>query len=300
VRALVLLALVVTSPALAAPLVTSDSDCPSAPEVAAQLANLWQGERVTSVAAHIRLKDTQLLIDLVSENEPVVTRSLPTDSDCRSRAQDAALVIAAWLDTVSSDPVGLPLPVPAASAPAPAPVRRMPLPPPPRFLLGVGAFASVDSQGAGGMLATEAVWLRLAGRLGVRAGISIPLPRTMTVGPGTSRWWRPVLDVGLALPISQGTWNFAASAGPALGLLVVAGQGFDKNHSEVVPSWGALAGLRLSYRRASGGAAWAELRGLLWPGAQSIRNDVVGSAPRESTLPRFEGHLGLGFSFAVL
>ncbi len=90
-----------------------------------------------------------------------------------------------------------------------------------------------------------------------------------------------------------------ASAGPALGLLLVAGQGFDHNQSDVALSWGALAGLRLSYARASGSTVWAELRSLLWPAGQGIRNNVVGMDPHDSALPRVEGHLGLGFSFAV-
>lgn len=293
-----MLALAVASPALAAPVVTSDSPCPSAAEVTAQVANLWQGENVTSVAAHIRLEGVRLLIDLASENEPVVTRSLPVESDCRSRAQAAALVIAAWLDTVATDPVGLPPAVPPALARVSPPVTPMAAHTP-RFLLGLGGYALVDAQGTTALFSADAAWLRLAGRMGLRAGFAFPLPRTLTVGQGQSRWWRPVLDVGVILPLHEGTWGVQASAGPALGLLVVAGKGFDRNRTDVVLSWGALAGLRLAYTRASGSTAWLELRGLLWPGAQGIRNEVLGTSPRDSALPRWEGHLGLGFSFAA-
>jgi hypothetical protein len=299
--ALALLVLAVASPALAAPVVTSDSECPSAAEVTAQVANLWLGEPATSVAAHIRLNGEQMLIDLASDNEPVVTRGLPLESDCRSRAQAAALVITAWLDTVSADPVGLPPMVPPGPVRASSP-RAAQTPPRsvPRMLLGAGGYASMDDQGAAALLSGEAVWPRLAGWLGFRAGLSFPLPRTMAVGQGRSRWWRPVLDLGVILPLHEGTWNLTASAGPALGLLVVAGKDFDRNQSDVVLSWGALVGIRLGYARARGSSVWAELRGLLWPGVQSIRNDVMGTAPRESALPRVEGHLGLGFSFTAL
>jgi hypothetical protein len=298
--ALALLVLAVASPARATPVVTSDSACPSAAEVSAQVANLWLGERATSVAAHIRLDGARLLIDLVSDNEPVVTRGLPLESDCRSRAQAAALVITAWLDMVSADPVGLPPmappdPVQAASATvAPTPPRFAP-----RMLLGTGGYASMDEQGVTALLSGEAVWPRMAGWLGLRAGLSFPLPRTMAVGQGRSRWWRPVLDLGVILPLHEGTWNLTTSAGPALGLLVVSGKDFDRNHNDVVLSWGALLGLRLGYARASGSTVWVELRGLLWPWAQSIRNEVTGTTPRESALPRVEGHLGLGWSFAA-
>jgi hypothetical protein len=294
-----LLALAVASPALAAPVVTSDSNCPSAAEVSAQVANLWQAERATAVAAHIRLDGARMLIDLASENEPVITRGLPLESDCRARAQAAALVIAAWLDMVNADPVGLPPVVPPASAR----VSTSATPTPPRsaarFLLGLGGYASLDAQGAGALFSGDAAWLHLAGRLGLRAGLSFPLPRTMTVGQGQSRWWRPMLDLGLVLPLHEGAWNLQANAGPALGLLLVSGKGFDRNRTDVVLSWGALAGLRLGYTRTSGSTAWLELRGLLWPGAQSIRNEVLGTTPRDSALPRAEGHLGLGFSFAA-
>jgi hypothetical protein len=182
---------------------------------------------------------------------------------------------------------------PSASV-APTPPRFVP-----RMLLGAGGYATMDEHGAAALLSGEAVWPRLAGWLGFRAGLSFPLPRAMAVGQGRSRWWRPVLDLGVILPLHEGTWNLTTSAGPALGLLVVSGQDFDRNQSDVVLSWGALLGMRLGYARPSGGTVWAELRGLLWPGAQSIRNDVSGTTPRDSALPRLEGHLGLGFSFTA-
>lgn len=297
--ALALLMLGAGRPAFAAPALTSDSECPSAAEVTAHIANLWRGERALSGAAHIRQDGARLHIDLAGEDEPVVTRSLPVDADCRSRAQAAALVIAAWLDTANADLIGLAAPLPPTPTPASDPLRPTSPPSAPQLMLGLGGFASVDSGGAGALLAPEAAWLRLLGQMGLRAGLSFPLPRTMTVGYGSSRWWRPGLDVGMVLSLNQGPWNLWASAGPVLGLLVVTGKGFDENHTDVVLSWGALAGLRLSRTRPGGGAVWAELRGLLWPWAQSIRNEVMGSPWRESALPRLEGHLGLGFSYAV-
>ncbi len=291
-------------PVLAAPLVTSDSDCPSAGEVAAHLAGLWSGASPASVAAHVRVEVGQMTVELVSEGEPAASRSLPTEPDCESRAQAAALVIAAWLDTVTADPLGLAVPV--AIPPAvptvpqvPAPVVEMSLAPLPRLLLDLGAFASGDARGAGAGLSGEAAWLRLAGRFGLSAGLWFPLPREMSVGQGTARWWRPVLALALRVPLTQGSWILDGGVGPAFGLLVVAGSGFDQNHTDVASSWGATAGLRLAHRSRSKWAYWAELRGLLWPAAQNIRNDVSGSAPRLAALPRIEAQLGLGFSFAI-
>ena len=289
-------------PALAAPLVTSDSDCPSAGEVAARLEGLWSGASPASVAAHVRVGAGQMTVELVSESEPAVSRSLPTEPDCESRAQAAALVIAAWLDTVTADPLGLAVPVAIPAVPTspqvPAPVAET-SPAPPRLLLDLGAFASGDARGAGAGVAGEAEWLRLAGRFGLLAGLSVPLPRELGVGQGTARWWRPVLALALRVPLTQGSWILDGGVGPAFGLLVVAGSGFDQNHTDVAASWGATAGLRLAHRRRSKWAYWAELRGLLWPAAQNIRNDVSGSAPRLAALPRIEAQLGLGFSLAV-
>jgi hypothetical protein len=292
-------------PARGAPRVTSDSDCPSAGEVTARLAGLWSEDNPTSVAAHIRVEVGQMTVELVSESEPAASRILPADPDCESRAQAAALVIAAWLDTMTADPLGLAVPVamPPAVPTSPqvrAPVSEKPLPEQARLSLGVGAFASGDARGAGAVLSGEAEWLRLAGRFGLLAGVWLPLAREVSVGQGTARWWRPVLALALRAPLAQGTWILDGGVGPALGLLVVAGNGFDQNHTDVAMSWGASAGLRLAHRSRSRWAYWAELRTLLWPAAQNIRNDVAGSsAPHLAALPRIEAQLGLGFSFAV-
>ena len=291
-------------PAAAAPVVTSDSDCPSVAEVNARLADLWSSDNPAPVAARIRVAGAQLVVELASENEPATTRILPADPECPTRAQAAALVIAAWLDTRTLDPLGLPVEVasPTARLAEPqiaAPAGETLVASPRRFLLGAGAFASLDAQGAGAILAGEAAWLRLVGRFGLQAGLSLPLPREMALGPGKSRWWRPVLTLGLQVPLREGPWVVAMNAGPAMGLLLVAGAGFDQDHTDVTLSWGASAGLQLARRRGRAGAYWAELRGLLWPGAQNIRDDVVGATPRLAALPRVEGHLGLGFSFAL-
>jgi hypothetical protein len=288
----------------AAPLITSDSDCPSAGDVRARLAGLWSWDNLASIAAHIRVEVGQMTVELVSESEPAASRVLPVEPDCESRAQAAALVIAAWLDTMTADSLGLAVPVavPPAGPTGPwvrVPVSERPLPAQARLWLGVGALASGDARGAGAVLSGEAAWLRLAGRFGLLAELSFPLPREMSVGQGTARWWRPVLALALRAPLTQGTWIFDGGVGPACGLLVVAGSGFDQNHTDVAVSWGATAGLRLAHRSRSRWAYWAELRMLLWPAAQNIRNDVTGSASRLAALPRIEAQLGLGLSFGV-
>ena len=241
-----------------------------------------------------------MTVELASESEPAATRILPAEPDCESRAQAAALVITAWLDSMPADPLGRVESVAALSvepASLRAPVTKTSLPAQPRFSLGVAALASLDARGAGAVLSGEAAWTRLAGRFGLAAGLSAPLPREMGVGSGTARWWRPVLALALRVPLTQGAWILDGGIGPILGLLVVAGSGFHPDNTDVAVSWGATAGLRLARRSRSKWAYWAELRTLLWPAAQNIRSEVPGSAPRLAALPRIEAQLGLGFSY---
>jgi hypothetical protein len=314
-------------PASAAPSVSSDSECPSAADVVARLAGLWNADNPASVAAHIHVGVGQMTVELVSESEPAATRALPAEPDCESRAQAAALVIAAWLDAMPADSLVLPAPAPpfgdfttdsppglpprASPAPVPAPVlapaarlgisvTETPLPPPSRFSLGLGAFASLDAQGAGAALFGEAAWARVVSWFGLAATLSVPLPRELGLGSGTALWWRPVVALTLRAPLTQGAWILDGGVGPVFGLLVVAGSGFSPNHTDVAASWGATASVRLAYRRGHSGAYWAELRTWVWPATQSIRNDVVGATPRLAALPRIEGQFGLGFSFGAL
>jgi hypothetical protein len=303
VAALVALCLA-AMPASAAPLVTSDSDCPSAAEVATRLAGLWSGDNPVSATAHIRVQAGQMAVDLASESEPATSRILPAEPDCESRAQAAALVVAAWLDSMPADPLGRVASVAVLSvdpASLRTPIAEKPLPAQSRSSLGVGALAALDARGTGAVLSGEAAWTRLAGRFGLAAGLSLPLPREMDVGSGTARWWRPVLALALRAPLTEGAWILDGGIGLAFGLLVVAGSGFYYDHTDVAASWGATAGLRLAHRSRSKWVYWAELRTLLWPAAQNIRSDAAdGKTLNLAALPRIEGQLGLGFSFGLL
>ena len=294
--ALSALCLAVT-PAWAAPLVTSDS----AAEVTNRLAGLWSGDNPVTATAHVRVEAGRMAVDLASENEPATSRLLPAEPDCESRAQAAALVIAAWLDSMPADPLGRVESIAVLSvdpASLRAPIAEKLLAVQPRLSLGVAALASLDARGAGAVLSGETAWRRLVGRFGLWAALAVPLPREMGVGQGTARWWRPVLALAVRAPLTQGTWILDAGIGPAFGLLVVAGSGFHPNNTDVAVSWGATAGVRLAHRSRSKWAYWADLRTLLWPAAQNIRSNVEGSnTPRLAALPRIEAQLGLGFSF---
>jgi hypothetical protein len=295
---------VAARPAAATPVVTSDSDCPSAAEVVARLAGMLSGDNpVVSGAAQVRVQGGQIVVELAGESEPAASRILPAEPDCGSRAQAAALVIAAWLDSLPADPLAAAESVGALAidpGSLRAPVTAHASPVQPHLLLGVGASASLDAQSAGAALSGEAAWLRLAGRFGLAAALAAPLPRQMSVGQGKGRWWRPTLALVLRAPLTQGAWMLDGGVGPVFGLLLVTGSGFDQNHTDLAVSWGATAGLRLVHRHGSKWAYWAELYTLLWPAAQNIRNDVRGSDPKLAALPRIEVHLGVGFSFGIL
>jgi hypothetical protein len=291
------------TPAWAVPVITSDSNCPAAVETAARLAGLLSGNSpVVSGAAHIRVQGGQMLVELAGEGEPAVIRILPAETDCHLRAQAAALVIAAWLDNLPADPLVQADSVPALAIEPASLAQRSPVteaPAPSRFSLGAAAFASIDAQGPGAVLSVEAAWRRLAGRFGLATGLSLPLPRETSVGQGKARWWRPVLALDLRAPLTQGAWILDAGVGPVFGLLVVSGNGFDQNRTDSTVSWGATAGLRLARRSSSKWAYWAELRALLWPAAQHIRNEVQGADPNLAALPRIEAQLGLGCSLGL-
>ena len=289
-------------PATAAPLVTSDSDCPSAADVVTRLTGLWTADNPASAAAHIHVGVGQMTVELVSENDPATTRVLPAEPACESRAQAAALIIAAWLDSMPADPLGQVESVAALSvepAGPKTPAGETPLPQS-QFSLGLGAFASLDTRGAGAALFGEAAWARVVSRFGLAATLSAPLPRELGLGPGTALWWRPAVALTLCAPLTQGALILDGGVGPVFGLLLVAGRGFNSNHTDVAVSWGATAAVRLAHRRGHAGAYWAELRTLVWPATQNIRNDVAGATPRLAALPRIEGQLGLGFSFGAL
>lgn len=284
----------------AAPSVTSDSECPSASAVSAGLVGLLPSGDPVFAVANIRTLGDRQVVELSSEGEPVGRRELPPQADCQTRALDAALIIAAWLDAMparSFEPPDV-----TASAPPPHD-KTSAVPPtdeePHRVWVGLGLLGMLDAVGANMGMTAEVAIERVVGSLGLAAATSAALARDVTVGQGTARWWRPALQAALRLPLLDDDWNLEASLGPILGLIVLQGRGYDQNRKDVVSSWGAGAGLR-SARTWGRAQLWFELSGRFWPERQRIRNEVQDTkTTRTEELPRWEGYFGLGFSLAA-
>jgi hypothetical protein len=200
---------------------------------------LWTADNPASVAARIHVGVGQMTVELVSESEPSATRVFPAEPACESRAQAAALIIAAWLDSMPGDPLGQVESVAALSvepASPKKPASETPLPPQSRFSLGLSAFAYLDTRGAGAALSGEAAWARVVSRFGLASTLSAPLPRELGLGPGTALWWRPAVALTLRAPLTQGAWILDGGVGPVFGLLLVVGRGFNSNHTDVAVS----------------------------------------------------------------
>jgi hypothetical protein len=290
-------------PALARanPTVTSDSECPSADAVTAALAGLLPPGGPVSAQARIRTLDDHQEVAFSSEGEPAHSRELPQDPDCGARAQAAALIIAAWMDAMPVGALSLPevavaTAQPADSLPAEDPStaseRRQVWP-------GLGVLGMIDTVGANLGLTGEVGVEHVVGGLGLAAALSAALARDVSVGQGSARWWRPAMELQVRLPVLPEDWNVEASLGPAVGLIILQGRGYDRNSKDVASCWGAGAGLRSS-RTWGRTRLWIEARARLWPETQKIRNEVKDAPlPRTQELPHWEGYLSLGFSLAV-
>ncbi len=272
-------------PARAAPSVVSDTDCPSAAAVQFELADLAPGP-----TAEVRIRSTGhgLTVELASEGEPLRSRDLHAEGDCAVRARAAALVAASWLDALPAQPPNAPEPSPT---PRPAPTSH-------RLWLGLGAFGLVDDVGANAGALGD---VQLGAPSGVNLGLTLALPlaRDTPVGQGTAHVWRPSAELTLRWPLGQGAWSWEPGWGAVVGYLRVQGRGYDHNKTDTMACWGARAQLR-AQRTWDDHRVWIELAARWWPFKQDVRNDESNSSASVArTLPRWDGQLAVGFSFAA-
>jgi hypothetical protein len=282
------------SPAFAVPVV-SDTDCPSAPAVQSELSELIPA--VGSPAAEVRVRSTNraLLVELASEGEPLRSRELQKEGDCAARARASALIAAAWLDALPAQPIDAPEP-PRVPAPPPAAVPAAKPVAVARSWLCLGVFGLADGWGTNAGVLGD---VQFDGFGPVAAGLSlaVPLARRVDVGQGTATWWRPSAEITLRVPLGQGAWTVAPGLGAVVALLRVSGRGYDHDNTDTVSSWGARAHLRIQHQWASR-RMWIEAGTRLWPFEQHVRNDVKAGETVARTLPRWDGQLAVGFSFA--
>jgi hypothetical protein len=232
---------------------------------------------------------------------PIDMRDVRAPRDCGARADAAAVVVASWLGTLPAAPAAAP-----AALPAPAPVisRGGPAPPPAADArrwwlgLGLGAGGGGDQVVAGGRV--ELARVRPGGRgIGWIASLQGGLPRSRTVGAGTSRWVRPALGLAGTLGWKVRSLVVVADVGPLAGVTFAWGSGYPDDQTDQALVFGVCAGVRLQLGEGLS-RPWLEVRIVDWPLTQRLRIDSAGGAPITANLPVLEGVLTLGWSLQVL
>jgi len=314
--------------------VESDSACPSADAVRAALDALGGRKAARSASMIVRSRDDRLIVEFGWPGEAVSEfRELPAESDCESRAQAAAVVVAAWLGIlpgarVVSYPLGEPstevwyskiAPLPPVTAPVAIPPFSEPasvaptLPAearpslaaeralePRHSWLGIGLGGSAGGGLVPG-LRVELLRARVAAGfdLGWLASTLVTMPRSKTIDIGTSSWIRPAIGVA-----GMATWRanrvqVGLDLGPLIGLTVAWGSNYPTNETDASVTWGLTGGFRLHLPFLSS-RAWAELRVIDWLRTEQLQHEVLPAGPSGSAeLPSVEGLLSVGFSLAI-
>jgi hypothetical protein len=307
--------------AFVAPAVRGPSTCPSAAEVARRLTPLLpattgggEAEVVevvpTDGAAIVRLREA----DGHVSHERVLERA----AGCDARADEAAVLVAAWEADLHADvvfpalpaPAPVALPVVASAPPAPPQVTPPPAVPvavtakqggenrAPPFALALGAEVFVaapafaDGTPAGAVELTGAGGGRVHGRVALLATGT----HDLALSPGRVAWRRAALGAGALVDLVRGRVSLDARVGALAGVIVSRGSGFTTNYDATSAQVGADAGLRVGVPLTPRFALWAELSGAVFPGRQRLSVLNVPSAPE---LPTWEIDGGLGASFSL-
>jgi hypothetical protein len=229
-----------------------------------------------------------LLVDLRPDNPSFAAmRTLTVGSDCEERARATAVVISTWWPVAGAGP-------PRAEATATAPAQpASPDTQAKRFSLGAGAFASMVADGAamGGRL--EAVWLpRRTRGVGLRASASYTGSHASGLGQGQADWKRAAVELGPSYSLGHARLD----AGAVASLLWIRGTGFEVNQTSKGSAFGMTLGGRAEWPWGRV-APWIEVRGYLWPQAQTIYVlDATTGRKTSHVLPHAELQLGGGIA----
>lgn len=284
--------------------VVSDSGCPSADAVSVRLLGLVPARGAASTVASVHSEAQSLRIELATPGEPNQRRTIPVAGSCEERAELAALLIASWLDVM---PEGAHLKAPGIPPRETGEIVRMSGggrdPDAPRTrtstrtLVGVGFLGMADENGASSGLVLSVTMPDLVEEFGLLFDASLGLPRSLSVGQGTARYYRPTLALKVSAAAFRKVWRVRVVVGPALGVLNVKGSGYDENLSDTTVMWGVDFGLVLA--RAWGqNEAWVALGANAWPQGRKIRSKPD-ELDLEVMLPQWEGRLMAGFSWGI-
>jgi hypothetical protein len=268
------------------PTVTSDSSCPSARDIASNLAVLLPDDTAQSGTAAVSPTEDGLVVDLRPEN-PAFTaqRTVVVGTSCEERAKAAAVVIATWW------PVGSAGPGRAESAAAGA----VPEEGARRWEAAAGGYASMVSGSVAAGARVEASFAPRGRAFGVRLAAGGTAAHEDDLAHGQVRWSRASVELG-------GTYAhrfLRVDAGAVGSLLQLAGSGFTENRR----TSGAAVGFTVGVRAVAPWGRvqpWLELRGIAWPQSQEMTvTDSATGARSSQPLPHAELQLGAGVAFAL-
>jgi hypothetical protein len=297
--------------ARAATHVSSNTNCPSSDTISLKLVGLLPAGGPASASVRVRAESNRdgqmIVIEVSTPGEEAHQRTLPASGDCDSRAEAAALIIAAWLDAMPAAVLAAPGVPPRIKKAAPTSGdaadfadedESEPVPKGLRGLLGGSLLGLADGQGSDAGLALDGTFL--LGQFGAALSVSLALPRSVAVGQGTANYWRPTFELNAMAQLYGAKWSLYAQAGPALALLLVQGTGFSPNHSDYSYELSAGAGLRAMVPW-NNKTAWLGVNGILWPQGRKVESTVSGSpAVLSAPLPGWEVRLAVGLSWRIL
>jgi hypothetical protein len=283
-------------------IITSDSNCPSGPAVAAALATLNQPGEGPSGTVLIQATDETLVVELVSDGS--TRRQLRVTDDCAVRAMTVALVIATWTGELASDAAGTPVlrdqvPLGEEAARVPAPPAALTPPggaPITERELGAGLLLAVTEGIAPGMC-IDFVQTRAARGLGWQAGLALPARRERAAGGTTASWTRASASIALNARTTLRRLALSAAAGLAGAYTITSGHGYavDQGAQALTGGFVVAARLALPWRSLR---VWTEVRAYKWLFPQSVAVDsTAGDHVAKVTLPSFDVHWALGLAY---
>jgi len=283
---------------LAANLVSAPlAECPSGPEVEAELIRLGAGHAPAGMQPEITIVGDRMRVVLRGPDGPVGSREVEAPSACHGRAIVAAVLVATWMGVW-----------PEGREPAPPPTRpAQPLlsasPPPaaasPRAStssseLALSLQAAHDGH-AGALGAGLLAGRVLAGPVRVFIGACVLTERQAKIGPGSVAYMRPHLETGAALRGAQAHWTEEFGLSARWGLQLVRGQHFAPDHSAAHFVPGLAAHLRVSLG-ASALAPFGFVSAGYWLTRETVMLD---NDPAQTDLPRWDVTIGLGISWSA-
>lgn len=274
--------------------IRSDSECPSAAVVRAQLLSLMPDASGVVATISRQGRDTasdreEEVLELrlsIDQQSSTLRRRLPAHRSCEQAARLTATVIATWIAMGAGAPERAPETTPAASATAP---RREP-----RVAIDVGG-ALTASLADLQLTIAEQLELRLgfsARRYGLRMGLRLGSSRALPLGTQQVEWtrWAFLLQPGVEL--SRGPWFFDAAAGGSLALVMAAGQGFSHSRKSFAIDCGLGGALRVG-RRFAPASAFLSVELVNWLVPQQVGATEQG-LPEKTYLPQLELLFSIG------